>query len=99
MKVGAQAGGVEPAHLLGEERMLTGPEAGITRDAISSDFEWHGEKIKLWDTAGIRRKYCAGTGVNGALLTRSTRLPPSGPIPASMGLPSPGLAMCGPSVR
>ena len=42
--------------MLGEERMLTGPEAGITRDAISSDFDWHGEKIKLWDTAGIRRK-------------------------------------------
>lgn len=42
--------------MLGEERMLTGPEAGITRDAISSDFYWHGERIKLWDTAGIRRK-------------------------------------------
>ena len=42
--------------LLGEERMLTGPEAGITRDAISSDFEWHGQPIRLWDTAGIRRK-------------------------------------------
>jgi len=42
--------------MLGEERMLTGPEAGITRDAISSDFDWQGEKIKLWDTAGIRRK-------------------------------------------
>lgn len=42
--------------MLGEERMLTGPEAGITRDAISSDFEWRGQKIRLWDTAGIRRK-------------------------------------------
>lgn len=42
--------------MLGEERMLTGPEAGITRDAISSDFLWEGQKIKLWDTAGIRRK-------------------------------------------
>ena len=42
--------------MLGEERMLTGPEAGITRDAISSDFEWRGQQIKLWDTAGIRRK-------------------------------------------
>lgn len=42
--------------ILGEDRMLTGPEAGITRDAISSDFEWQGHKIKLWDTAGIRRK-------------------------------------------
>ncbi|MCA3575177.1 MAG: ribosome biogenesis GTPase Der [Aestuariivirga sp.] len=42
--------------ILGEERMLTGPEAGITRDAISSEFDWRGQKIKLWDTAGIRRK-------------------------------------------
>jgi GTP-binding protein len=42
--------------ILGEERMLTGPEAGITRDAISSDFEWRGQRIRLWDTAGIRRK-------------------------------------------
>ena len=42
--------------ILGEDRMLTGPEAGITRDAISSEFEWRGQKIKLWDTAGIRRK-------------------------------------------
>ena len=42
--------------LLGEERMLTGPEAGITRDAIANDWEWQGRKIKLWDTAGIRRK-------------------------------------------
>lgn len=42
--------------ILGEDRMLTGPEAGITRDAISSDFEWKDHKIKLWDTAGIRRK-------------------------------------------
>ncbi|MBM3521275.1 MAG: ribosome biogenesis GTPase Der, partial [Alphaproteobacteria bacterium] len=42
--------------MLGEERMLTGPEAGITRDAIVSDFSWKGRDIKLWDTAGIRRK-------------------------------------------
>ncbi len=42
--------------ILGEERMLTGPEAGITRDAISTEFDWRGHKIKLWDTAGIRRK-------------------------------------------
>jgi GTPase len=42
--------------MLGEERMLTGPEAGITRDAISTDWQWEGREIKLWDTAGIRRK-------------------------------------------
>ena len=42
--------------MLGEERMLTGPEAGITRDAISTDWTYAGREIKLWDTAGIRRK-------------------------------------------
>tara|TARA_B100000989_G_scaffold134164_1_gene99708 strand:- start:333 stop:1661 length:1329 start_codon:yes stop_codon:yes gene_type:complete len=42
--------------LIGQERMLTGDIAGITRDSISSDWEWGGKKIKLIDTAGIRRK-------------------------------------------
>jgi GTP-binding protein len=42
--------------MLGEERMLTGPEAGITRDSIVSDWNWKGRAIRLWDTAGIRRK-------------------------------------------
>ncbi len=41
--------------LLKDERMLTGPEAGVTRDAISVDWEWKGRKIKLVDTAGLRR--------------------------------------------
>lgn len=39
-----------------EERLLTGPEAGITRDSISVDWEWEGRKIRLFDTAGMRRK-------------------------------------------
>ena len=42
--------------LIGEERLLTGPEAGITRDSISVDWEWHGRKLRLFDTAGMRRK-------------------------------------------
>lgn len=42
--------------LLGEERLLTGPEAGITRDAISVDFTWRDQPMKLFDTAGMRRK-------------------------------------------
>ncbi len=42
--------------LLGEERVLTGPEAGITRDAIRIDWSWGGRPITLWDTAGMRRK-------------------------------------------
>ncbi len=43
-------------HLLGEDRLLTGPEAGITRDSISVDWQWQGQPIKLFDTAGMRRK-------------------------------------------
>ncbi|KAA6405312.1 ribosome biogenesis GTPase Der [Candidatus Tokpelaia sp.] len=42
--------------LLGEERLLTGPEAGLTRDSISVDWQWRGRKVKLFDTAGLRRK-------------------------------------------
>jgi GTPase len=42
--------------LLGEERMITGPEAGITRDAIASSLEWDGRALLLFDTAGLRRK-------------------------------------------
>lgn len=41
---------------LGEERMITGPEPGLTRDSIPSDLEWKGRKIRLFDTAGLRRK-------------------------------------------
>jgi len=42
--------------LIGEERLLTGPEAGITRDSISVDLDWHGRAFRLYDTAGMRRK-------------------------------------------
>jgi len=42
--------------LLGEERMLTGPEAGLTRDAISVEWQWQGRSIRLVDTAGLRRR-------------------------------------------
>jgi GTP-binding protein len=42
--------------LLGEERLLTGPEAGITRDAIAVDLDWHGHRFRIHDTAGLRRK-------------------------------------------
>ena len=46
--------------LIGEDRMLTGPEAGITRDSISIEWRWRGPArdwpIKLFDTAGMRKK-------------------------------------------
>jgi GTPase len=41
--------------LIGEERLLAGPEAGITRDAIAVDWDWQGRPIRLVDTAGLRR--------------------------------------------
>ncbi len=42
--------------LLGEERMITGPEAGLTRDSISIDFNWGERRLRLFDTAGLRKK-------------------------------------------
>lgn len=42
--------------LLGEDRMITGPEPGLTRDSIASELNWEGRKIRLFDTAGLRRK-------------------------------------------
>ncbi|HHY50884.1 MAG TPA: ribosome biogenesis GTPase Der, partial [Alphaproteobacteria bacterium] len=42
--------------MVGEERLLTGPEAGITRDSILVPWEWEGRAVNLVDTAGIRRK-------------------------------------------
>ena len=42
--------------ILGEDRLLTGPEAGITRDAISLRTTWAGTPMRIFDTAGMRRK-------------------------------------------
>lgn len=42
--------------MVGQERLLTGPEAGITRDSIEVDWSWRGEPVTLVDTAGMRRK-------------------------------------------
>ena len=42
--------------LIGQTRVLTGPEAGITRDAVEIDWSWGGRPVKLFDTAGLRRK-------------------------------------------
>jgi GTPase len=42
--------------LLGEERLLTGPEAGITRDAIAVEVDWQGRRFRVHDTAGMRRR-------------------------------------------
>jgi GTP-binding protein len=42
--------------LLGQDRLLTGPEAGITRDAIAVDLDWEGLRFRIHDTAGLRRR-------------------------------------------
>lgn len=42
--------------MLGQDRMITGPEAGITRDSIAIDWEWNGRAVKLVDTAGLRKR-------------------------------------------
>ncbi|MDJ1009499.1 MAG: ribosome biogenesis GTPase Der [Paracoccaceae bacterium] len=42
--------------LLGDERLLTGPEAGITRDAIALDLDWDGRAVRIFDTAGMRKR-------------------------------------------
>ncbi|ADJ22675.1 ribosome-associated GTPase EngA [Hyphomicrobium denitrificans ATCC 51888] len=42
--------------LLGEDRMITGPEPGLTRDSVASELSYKGQSILLFDTAGLRRK-------------------------------------------
>ena len=42
--------------IIGEDRLLTGPEAGITRDSIALNFEWDGVPCRLFDTAGMRKR-------------------------------------------
>jgi GTP-binding protein len=43
-------------HLLGEERMITGPEAGLTRDAVTVEWTHSGQRFRLVDTAGLRKR-------------------------------------------
>ena len=43
-------------HLLGEERLLTSPEAGTTRDSIAVELTWQGRDFRVFDTAGLRRR-------------------------------------------
>ncbi|HEV2816681.1 MAG TPA: ribosome biogenesis GTPase Der [Allosphingosinicella sp.] len=42
--------------MLSEERLITGPEAGITRDSIAIDWQWQGRPVRLIDTAGMRKR-------------------------------------------
>ena len=49
--------------LLGRERMLTGPEPGLTRDAVATALGWQGQRFELVDTAGLRRKARVAAGL------------------------------------
>ena len=42
--------------ILGQDRLLTGPEPGLTRDTIGIDFVWANRQIKMFDTAGLRKR-------------------------------------------
>ena len=42
--------------ILGQDRLITGPEAGITRDSIAIEWEWEGRPVRLIDTAGMRKR-------------------------------------------
>lgn len=42
--------------LIGQQRLLTGPEAGVTRDSITIDYMWQGRRVQFHDTAGLRKK-------------------------------------------
>jgi GTP-binding protein len=57
--------------LIGEDRLLTGPEAGITRDAISVEWAFEDRRVRLVDTAGLRRKAKVEEGLE-HLSTRDT---------------------------
>ncbi len=59
--------------LLGEERLLTGPEAGITRDAIPISWTFQGRAIRLVDTAGLRRKSKVGEKLEGLSASAALR--------------------------
>ncbi len=60
--------------LLGKERVLTGPEAGITRDAIAADFTYRGQPIKLVDTAGMRKKSNVQAKIEKAAVSDAVRV-------------------------
>lgn len=59
--------------LLGEERAIVSPVAGTTRDAIDTEISWHGQQIKLVDTAGIRRRGKIEPGVEKYSVLRTMR--------------------------
>lgn len=59
--------------LLGEERVIVSPIAGTTRDAIDTEITWHGETVKIVDTAGIRKRGKIEPGVEKFSVLRTMR--------------------------
>jgi GTPase len=59
--------------LLGEERAIVSPVAGTTRDAIDTEIVWHGERVKIVDTAGIRKRGKIEPGVEKFSVLRTMR--------------------------
>ena len=57
--------------LVAEERLLTGPEPGLTRDAVAVAWQWRGRRIELVDTAGLRRRARIEPGALEQLSSRS----------------------------
>jgi GTP-binding protein len=57
--------------MLGKDRLVTGEDAGITRDAIDADFSYHGREVTLVDTAGLRRKNKISDDLEGLAAGRS----------------------------
>jgi GTP-binding protein len=57
--------------LLGEDRVIVSPVAGTTRDAVDTELQWHGETLKLIDTAGIRKRGKIESGVEQFSVVRS----------------------------
>lgn len=60
-------------HLIGEDRVIVSPLAGTTRDAIDTRLKWHGEDVRLIDTAGIRRRGRIEPGVEKYSVLRAMR--------------------------
>ena len=69
--------------LIGEDRMLTGPEAGITRDAIGIGWTFQGRRIRLIDTAGLRRKARITQRLEGLAAADTLRRGPVTPMSSS----------------
>ncbi len=59
--------------LIGEERVIVSPVAGTTRDAIDTEITWHGETVKIVDTAGIRKRGKIEPGVEKYSVMRTMR--------------------------